>query len=236
MKQNSYSGFDFIDEYRHIGIVYEDNHVLVVHKPRNMLVQTDDSYDRSLQEELQDYLKYKYNKPGNVFVGIVHRLDRPVSGLMVFAKTSKAASRLSEQMRTKSFTKVYLAIVQGKTPERGKLVHHLLKNEKTNTVSVVHAGTAGAKEAILEFERLNFADDTSLLRIHLETGRAHQIRVQLAKMGNALVGDAKYGAKKGKTEQIELKSVEIGFLHPTTKEKMLFTGIESDSVDWIKLL
>src|SRR5690606_30044085 len=161
---------------------------------------TDDSYDRSLQEELQDYLKYKYNKPGNVFVGIVHRLDRPVSGLMVFAKTSKAASRLSEQMRTKSFTKVYLAIVQGKTPERGKLVHHLLKNEKTNIVSVVHAGTAGAKEAILEFERLNFVDDTSLLKIHLETGRAHQIRVQLAKMGNALVGDAKYGTQRGKTE------------------------------------
>ena len=223
----------FIDTYKQIGIVHEDNHVVVIHKPRNIPVQADDSKDESVQQLLQEYFKKKYDKPGNVFVGIVHRLDRPVSGLMVFAKTSKGASRLSDQMRSGAFDKKYIALVEGKTKSKGDLKDYLLKDSKTNTVKVVPKTTPEAKEALLSFEQIGFKNQTSCVLIDLQTGRPHQIRVQFSNMGHPLLGDAKYGKDTtGRTHQIELKSIEIGFQHPTTKEPLHFTGIVKDTPNW----
>lgn len=223
----------FIDEYAGIGIIYEDNHLLIIHKPRNIPVQADESGDSSLQELLQHYLKEKYQKPGNVFLGIVHRLDRPVSGLMVFAKTSKAASRLSEQFRKADVTKTYAALVRGNVPPKATLTDYLIKNEKTNTVSVVTQQHVQAKKAILAYQVLSIKDGISLLQIQLETGRPHQIRVQLAHAGFPLLGDAKYGKASGRTDAIELKSVQLGFEHPTTKKALLFEGLIRDTENWL---
>ncbi|TNE70900.1 RNA pseudouridine synthase [bacterium] len=223
----------FIDEYQSIGVLYEDNHILVIHKPRNIPVQSDDSGDESIQTLLQSYLKEKYQKPGNVFLGIVHRLDRPVSGIMVFAKTSKAASRLSEQFRLGKITKNYWAIVQGKTEMAKTLNDFLKKDSKTNTVSVSNSKDQEAKKATLHFKKISESDGKSLLEIDLETGRPHQIRVQLSHLGNPIIGDAKYGKSKGRSDEIELKSIRIGFEHPTTKEALLFEGLIPDSANWL---
>ena len=159
-----------------INIIYEDNHLLVVEKPINVPVQKDSSNDLDLLTMLKDYIKKKYNKPGNVYLGLVHRLDRPVGGIMVFAKTSKAASRLSEQIRNGTFKKEYLAIVCGKVKENGTLEDYLLKDSKTNMVKVNSKG----KKSILEYIRLDYREGLSLVKINLKTGRSHQIRVQFS--------------------------------------------------------
>ncbi len=160
-----------------------------------MPTQEDESKDPDLLSVLKDGIKIRFGKPGNVFLGLVHRLDRPVGGVMVFAKTSKAASRLSDAVRTRSFNKTYTAVVRGKLQgSRGRLTDCLLKkNEKTNTVTVVDKAHPGAKEAVLDYEVLAESDGLSLVRIHLHTGRPHQIRVQLAHQGCPLYGDQKYG-------------------------------------------
>ena len=202
-----------------INIIYEDNHLLVVEKPINMPVQADDSHDLDLLTLLKADLKKRYHKPGNVYLGLVHRLDRPVGGIMVFAKTSKAASRLSEQVRTHQFKKEYYAIVLGKIEEKGHLEDYLLKNEKKNIVTVHPQG----KYAILDFTRLQYTKDMSLVKIQLKTGRSHQIRVQFSHHGYPLFGDQKYSQKAKPGQQIALFSHAITFQHPTTKETLHFS-------------
>ena len=165
-----------------INIIYEDNHLLVVEKPINVPVQKDNSNDLDLLTMLKQYLKEKYNKPGNVYLGLVHRLDRPVGGIMVFAKTSKAASRLSEQIRNGTFNKKYLAIICGKVKDKDTLEDYLLKDTKTNTVKVDKKG----KKSILNYKRLDYKEGLSLVEIELITGRSHQIRVQFSSRGYPL--------------------------------------------------
>ena len=201
-----------------INIIYEDNHILVVEKPINIPVQEDSSKDEDLLSILKKYIKEKYNKPGNVYLGLVHRLDRPVGGIMVFARTSKAASRLSEQIRNKTFNKIYNAVVIGNINESGTLKDKLLKDEKNNIVRIDEKG----KDAILNYNKIDFKNDMSLVEIDLETGRSHQIRVQFAHYGYPLYGDNKYNKNAKVGEQVALFAKRIEFVHPTTKEKLIF--------------
>ena len=198
-------------------ILYEDNHLLIVEKPVNMPVQADASGDEDLLGLLKAYLKRRYDKPGDVYLGLVHRLDRPAGGCVAFARTSKAAARLSAALREGLMERVYEAVVQGDTPEQGVLVGYLLKDDKTNTTSVVPEGTPGAKRAELSFERAACADGLSLLRVKLGTGRSHQIRVQCAHAGLPLWGDARYGGGKP-GEQLALWAASLSFPHPTKGE------------------
>lgn len=201
-----------------INIIYEDNHLLVVEKPINIPTQEDNTKDKDLLTILKEYIKEKYNKPGNVYLGLVHRLDRPVGGIMVFARTSKAASRLSEQVRNKTFKKTYNAVVIGNINKEGKLKDYLLKDEKKNIVKVDKNG----KEAILNFKKLDFKNNMSLVEINLETGRSHQIRVQMSHYGYPLFGDQKYNKTSKTGEQIALFAKKIDFIHPTTNELLTF--------------
>lgn len=213
-----------------INIVYEDNHLLVVEKPINIPVQADSSKDIDLLTMLKQYLKEKYRKPGNVYLGLVHRLDRPVGGIMVFAKTSKAASRLSEQIRNKSFQKIYYAVLEGKALKHDKLVDNLLKDSKNNIVKVDDKG----KRAVLTYELLDYNFPYSLVKINLETGRSHQIRVQFSSRNMPLYGDQKYNKKANVGEQIALFAKEISFFHPITKEKLCFTLDLPKTKPWLK--
>ena len=201
-----------------INIIYEDNHLLVVEKPINIPTQEDNTKDKNLLTILKEYIKEKYNKPGNVYLGLVHRLDRPVGGIMVFARTSKAAARLSEQVRNKTFKKTYNAVVIGNINKEGKLKDYLLKDEKKNIVKVDKNG----KEAILNFKKLDFKNNMSLVEINLETGRSHQIRVQMSHYGYPLFGDQKYNKTSKVGEQIALFAKKIEFIHPTTNELLTF--------------
>lgn len=207
-----------------VKIIYEDNHLLVVEKPVNILSQGDDTNDKDMVNLLKNYVKEKYNKPGNVFIGLVHRLDRPVGGVMVFAKTSKAASRLSEQVRNKSFKKTYRAVIHGTMNKKeDTLKDYLYKNKKTNMVSVVNKNHKEAKNAELDYETLQSKNNFSLVQIDLKTGRPHQIRVQFASRKHPLFGDQRYGQDVNKVgQQIALWSYKIEITHPTTKEKMEF--------------
>ena len=201
-----------------INIIYEDNHLLVVEKPINIPVQEDSTKDENLFDILKKYIKEKYNKSGNVYLELVHRLDRPVGGIMVFARTSKAASRLSEQIRNKTFKKVYNAVVIGNINDKGTLKDKLLKDEKNNIVTVDEKG----KEAILNYNKISNKDNMSLVEINLETGRSHQIRVQFSHYGYPLYGDNKYNKNAKVGEQIALFAKRIEFIHPTTKEILKF--------------
>lgn len=207
-----------------INILYEDNHLLVVEKPVNIPVQKDSSNDIDMLTLLKEDLKLRYNKPGNVYLGLVHRLDRPVGGAMVFAKTSKAASRLSDQVRTRGLSKTYVAVVHGKLDNKeGRLENYLLKNEKTNMVSVVSPEVKGAKQAVLDYSVLDEQKDYTLVKVDLHTGRSHQIRVQFSHIGHPLYGDQRYGKSLNKVgQQIALWSYGIGFKHPTTGEELEF--------------
>lgn len=217
-----------------ISILFEDNHLLVVEKPVNIPTQEDASGDPDLLSILKEDIKARYQKPGNVYLGLVHRLDRPVGGVMVFAKTSKAASRLSDQIRTRAFRKTYLAVIHGTPNEKsGRLEHYLVKNQETNTVRVVPPTTSGSKQAILEYEVLSSKDSLSLVRINLLTGRSHQIRVQFAEIGHPLYGDQKYGAGVNTSgQQIALWSNRILLQHPTAKKEMEFTSHPPDQHPW----
>ena len=207
-----------------VKVIYEDNHLLVVEKPVNILSQGDDTNDKDMVNLLKNYVKEKYNKPGNVFIGLVHRLDRPVGGVMVFAKTSKAASRLSEQVRNKSFKKTYRAVIHGTMNKKeDTLKDYLYKNKKTNMVSVVNKNHKEAKNAELDYETLQSKNNFSLVQIDLKTGRPHQIRVQFASRKHPLFGDQRYGQDVNKVGQHKaLWSYKIEITHPTTKEKMEF--------------
>ncbi|MEG1520809.1 MAG: RNA pseudouridine synthase, partial [Clostridia bacterium] len=177
-------------------VLFEDNHIIVVVKPQNIPSQADISGDEDMLTIIRNYLKKKYGKPGNVFVGLVHRLDRPTGGVMVFAKTSKAASRLSEAIREGEFEKTYLAVVDGKPKEdEGTYVHYLKKNTMTNMVYVVPSATDGAKRAELNYQVLEAKGKFNLVRVQLITGRGHQIRVQMSTEGTPICGDSRYGSE-----------------------------------------
>ena len=220
-----------------LNILYEDNHIIVVVKPPNIPSQGDKTEDEDMLTIIKGYIKEKYNKPGNVYLGLIHRLDRPVGGVMVFAKTSKAAARLSEQVRNKVFKKEYLAIVDGKVQkQKGTLEDYLLKNEKTNTSKVVKEGTKNSKYAKLDYEVLKYNEEInlSLLKILLHTGRHHQIRVQLANFGHSICGDQKYGTR-GRGKQISLWAYKLTIEHPITKEKMSFKGLPEEIGPWVMI-
>ncbi|WP_347996081.1 RNA pseudouridine synthase [uncultured Eubacterium sp.] len=199
-------------------VIYEDNHLLVVEKPQNVLVQADNTNDLDLLTSLKKYIKEKYNKPGEVYLGLVHRLDRPVGGVMVFARTSKSASRLSNMIRIGEFEKTYLAVVEGMPPEEGAFEDYLLKLENENRTIVGKNG----KYSKLSYKLLGFKDGLSLVKIKLETGRSHQIRVQFSSRGYALWGDQKYNSKADVGEQIALWAYELKFKHPVRDEIMDF--------------
>lgn len=222
---------------RKLKILYEDNHIIVVEKPPNVPSQADKTTDEDMITIIKKYIKEKYNKPGNVYLGLVHRLDRPVGGVMVFAKTSKAASRLSEQVRNKTFKKEYLAIVDGKLDVKsGTLEDYLVKNERNNLSKVTNKETKNAKYAKLDYEVLKYSKEINLsvLRILLHTGRHHQIRVQLANMGHSICGDQKYGTR-GRGKQISLWAYKLTIEHPITKESMTFTDIPEKIGPWVIL-
>lgn len=210
--------------YDQLNIVYEDNHLLVVVKPQNVPSQADASGDSDMLTLLKTYIAEKYQKKGNVYLGLVHRLDRPTGGVMVFAKTSKAAERLSDAFRAHEVEKKYLTVVQGKPAvANGKLVNYLYKYEQKNIVKVVPDATEGAVKAELEYKTLASNESHSLLQVILGTGRSHQIRVQLSFAGHPLVGDSKYGTLKSKNPTpLALWAYELRFAHPVTKEMMVF--------------
>lgn len=202
-----------------LNIIYEDNHIIVVEKPYNVPTQEDSSKDLDMINIIKQYLKEKYKKEGNVYLGLVHRLDRPVGGLMVFAKTSKAASRLSDQVRNNTFHKTYLAVVNGKTLKEEKLVDYISKDNKTFSSYI---DKENGKESILEYETLYYdqKENISLIKVNLITGRHHQIRLQMSNINHPLVGDQRYGIQDKK--QIMLYAYKIEFIHPVTKETMEF--------------
>ncbi len=217
-----------------IKVIYEDNHIIVVEKPVNIPSQGDKTGDIDLLTIIKQYIKEKYQKPGNVYLGLVHRLDRPVGGVMVFAKTSKAAARLSNQVREKQFAKTYLTIVNGKMDnEQGTLKDYLLKDEKNNKSRVVPEETKNSKLAVLDYEVLKYDEELNLsvLKIHLHTGRHHQIRVQLSSRNHSIYGDQKYGGR-GHGKQITLWAYELQLFHPITNEKMTFHSIPEITRSW----
>ena len=204
-----------------LNVLYEDNHIIVVEKKPNILSQSDITGDIDLLSMVKKYIKEKYNKPGNVYVGLVHRLDRPVGGIMVFAKTSKAAKRLNEQIKNHEFKKTYLAVLDGTLKNKNdKLVNYLYKDEKLKKSMVVDKSHLKAKLSELNYEVIGYNDDKTLVKINLITGRHHQIRVQFSNIGYPLVGDQLYGKENKK--QIMLYAYKLEFIHPTTKEKMTY--------------
>jgi len=239
--------FAITERYRNIDILYEDNHLLVVYKPANMLSQRDHTGDRDLQSLLKKWLKDKYQKPGDVFLGLVQRLDRPTRGLMVLARTSKAASRLSEQIRKRTFVKEYLAVVVGKNIKSREMTHELEKDPSRKMAVVVTSGrndlaendgkqkprgSATSKQAVLNITRLETQGEHSLVKIDLKTGRFHQIRIQLAAEGIPISGDHKYGSSGRQTRQLALMCHKIAFEHPTRRERMQFTAGPPKEFPW----
>ena len=206
-------------------ILYEDNHVIVVFKPVNILSQSDITGDLDMLTIIKEYIKEKYHKPGNVYLGLVHRLDRVTSGVMVFAKTSKAASRLSEEIRNNRLKKDYFAIIHGKINNRGVYEDYLLKKDDFSTV-VDKSG----KLAKLSYELLEYNDkkDLSLVDVHLETGRHHQIRVQFSSRGYPLIGDKRYG--NDEYNELGLCAYKLSFIHPVTKEIMTFLRLPKGKI------
>lgn len=203
-------------------IIYEDNHMMVINKKVGQLVQGDKTGDDSLLELIKNHIKIRDHKPGNVFLGLVHRIDRPTSGLVIYAKTSKALSRLTQMVKNREIKKTYWAVVAKEMiPQTQRLVHYLKKNEKNNKAIVFPKATEGAKEAILTYNVIKSLDNYLLLEIDLETGRHHQIRAQLSKTGVPIKGDLKYGAARSNPDGgINLHARKLEFIHPVTKENI----------------
>ena len=202
-----------------IDVIYEDNHLLVVNKPVNVPICLDESNDLDLLSMAKEYIKKKYEKPGDVYLGLVHRLDRPVGGIVVFARTSKAASRLAKQIQNHEFHKTYLAVVYDNgLKDKDQFVDYLEKDHKTNMVKVSKTG----KKSILDYEVLKRKDNLALVKINLMTGRSHQIRVQFSSRNHALWGDQRYNKTANVGEQIALFASELTFKHPVTNEVLTF--------------
>ncbi|MDO5664173.1 MAG: RNA pseudouridine synthase [Bacteroidia bacterium] len=203
-------------------VLYEDNHIIIVNKASGEIVQGDKTGDKPLSDIVKEYLKKKYNKPGNVFCGVTHRLDRPTSGIVVFAKTSKALSRMNELFKKDEVDKTYWAIVK-KLPEKQEatLIHYLIKNERTNKSTAYDIEKPNTKKSILHYKLVGKSQNYYLLEVNLETGRHHQIRCQLSKIGSPIKGDLKYGAERSNPDgSISLHARRISFIHPVSKEKI----------------
>lgn len=202
-----------------MNVLYEDNHLIIVNKNTSEIVQGDKTGDKPLSDIVKDWLKEKYNKPGNVFCGVTHRLDRPVSGIVIFAKTSKALTRLNEMFKNKEIQKTYWAITKNEPKEHSAtLVHYLLRNEKQNKSYAYDTEKINSKKSILHYTLISKSDNFNLLEINLETGRHHQIRCQLSKIGCVIKGDLKYGADRSNPDGgISLHARKISFIHPVSK-------------------
>ena len=211
-------------------VVYEDNHIIIVNKTASEIVQGDKTGDTPLSETVKQYLKEKYSKPGNVFIGVAHRLDRPVSGLVVFAKTSKALSRLNEMFKNSEVKKTYWAVVKNlPREEEGELVNYLVRNEKQNKSYAYDKEVPGSKKAILHYRLIGRSQNYYLLEIDLKTGRHHQIRAQMSNAGMPLLGDSKYGSDRSKElsrdigcKNVALCAYKLSFKHPATHKEMVF--------------
>ena len=207
-------------------IVFEDNHLLVINKKAGQLVQGDKTGDLSLLDLIKNFIKVRDQKPGNVFLGLVHRIDRPTSGLVIYAKTSKALSRLTQMVKNREIKKTYWAVVpKTEIPKTQRLINYLQKNEKNNKATVFPKATEGAKEAILNYKLIKTLDNFQLLEVDLETGRRHQIRAQLSKIGVPIKGDLKYGSARSNPDGgIHLHARVLEFIHPVTKENIRITA------------
>lgn len=202
-----------------LNVLYEDNHVIVVEKECNIPIQEDKSKDKDLLNIVKEYIKEKYNKPGNVYIGLIHRLDRPVGGIVVFARTSKAASRLNEQMRKRKINRKYLALVENHTLKEDKLIDYIEKDSTTFSSKIVDKSVG--KESVLEYKLIKYIDDKSLIEVNLITGRHHQIRIQLSNAGYPIYGDQRYG-KENPGIQIYLYAHKLSFYHPITNKLLEF--------------
>ncbi len=215
-------------------VLFDDNHLIIVNKIAGDIVQGDKTRDKPLSEIVKEYLKEKYHKPRNVFLGVMHRLDRPTSGIVIFSKTSKALERLNKMLREKSIQKTYWAIVQN-TPKKSNdtLIHFLKKNPKNNKSSVYTKEIQGSKRAILHYKTIRKLENYTLVEVDLETGRHHQIRAQLAYIGSPIKGDLKYGfPRSNKDGSIHLHARKITFTHPVTKEVIKLTAHAPEDVIW----
>ncbi len=205
-----------------LNVLYEDNHIIAVEKVAGMLVHGDETGDRTLADKVKGYIKQKYNKPGDVFLGVIHRLDRPVSGVTIFARTSKALTRMNALIKDREITKEYLALVSDR-PEviKGTLTHYIAKDKKKNFSHIYDKAKGGAKKAVLHYEMLGQISGYVLMRINLETGRPHQIRVQMKRIGCHIIGDVKYGYEFGNIDKsICLHCSKMSFIHPVKKERV----------------
>ncbi len=204
-------------------ILHEDNHIIVVLKPQNIPSCEDESKDKDMLTIIKDYIKVKYDKPGNVYLGLVHRLDRPTGGVMVFAKSSKAAARLSEQIKNGDFEKRYFAVLMGvPKEEKATLTHYMKKNAINNMVYICPPTVSGAKFAELEYQLVEKTENLSLVDVRLHTGRSHQIRVQMNAIGTPIYGDMRYGGEKAVKGNLALWAYYLSFTHPVSKERMVF--------------
>jgi len=219
-----------------LNVLFEDNHIIVVMKPQNVASCPDESGDDNLLDRIKEYIKVKYEKPGNVYVGLVHRLDRPTGGVMIFAKTSKAAGRLCEQMKTGDFEKRYFAVINGVPhAERGTLNNYLKKNTVNNMVYLCTQGTEGARFASLDYKIVQKTDSLALTEIKLHTGRSHQIRVQMAGINCPVYGDMRYGGERAQKGKLALWAYSLTVTHPVTKERMRFVcEPPKESAPWNK--
>lgn len=215
-------------------VLYEDNHLIIVNKAPSEIVQGDKTGDKPLSETVKEYLKEKYNKPGNVFCGVTHRLDRPTSGVVVFAKTSKALTRMNEMFKNGEVDKTYWAIVKKMPPkEQDTLIHYLIKNEKTNKSAAYDTEKPHTKKAVLHYKIIARSDNYYLLEVKIDTGRHHQIRCQLAKIGCPIKGDLKYGAERSNPDgSISLHAKNISFMHPVSKEQINVTAPVPENNLW----
>ena len=215
-------------------VLYEDNHLIIVNKASSEIVQGDKTGDKPMSEMVKDYLREKYNKPGNIFCGVTHRLDRPTSGVVIFAKTSKALTRLNKLFKDDEVEKVYWAIVQNRPPKKEDiLTHFLIKNERINKSTAFDSEKPNTKKAILNYSLIAQSENYFLLRVNLETGRHHQIRVQLSRLGCPIKGDLKYGAKRSnKDGSISLHARSVSFIHPVSQQKIEVVAPVPDDALW----
>ena len=215
-----------------VKIIYEDNHIIVAIKPAGVLSQSDGSNAPDMLTILKAYIKEKYQKPGEVFLGLVHRLDRPVSGVMVFARTSKAASRLSEQIRSRKVDKIYRCVVTGVLEGEGRLENYISKDESSNTVTVSDFEKPGFKASYLDYRAVSSKDGMTLAEVRLGTGRSHQIRAQMAHSGHPIIGDQKYGKKDNRTKDIALEAYKLSIEHPVKREFITFEAPVPGTFPW----